>query len=91
MPGDPAAIYSQSAKDAAAYLQSEEWRRKNARRFELIQKKNRSGLSLEEAREFDELQAEACHLLRTAFPAAPLDSDRLEAIERRLALLSRSV
>ena len=70
---------------APATLASAEWHQKNARRFELIQKKNRQGLSPQELAEFEQLQAEAFDLVRVAFSPPPFDVERLDRIEQRLA------
>jgi hypothetical protein len=74
-----------SQQAARETLQGAEWAQKNARRFELIQKKNRQGLPPKELAEFEQLQAEAFELLRLAFPPPPLDTERLDRFEQRLA------
>jgi len=63
---------------------SEEWRRKNARRIDLIHKKNRDGLTDEEMAEFKTLQQGLFAYLETLYPRPPLDLEKMEALARCL-------
>jgi len=69
---------------ALAYLQGDEWREKNARRAQLIDKKIKGQLSAAEDTELDGLQNELSALLEVAHPQPCFDSDKLEAIKERL-------
>ena len=67
------------------HVDSEEFGRINVRRFELIQKKNRGGLSDGERAELDRLEEVVDTVVNRAYPRTPFDWDRLRKIEERLA------
>src|SRR5262245_58052839 len=60
-----------------AYLQSEEWQRKNARRIALIKRKVQGRLSEEEEAELVRLQEESSAVVNRAHPLPQFDAARL--------------
>ncbi len=73
-----------SQTDNGAPKLSEEWRRKNERRINLIQKKYREGLTAEEKTELEILQKTVVAQIEALYPRPPLDWEKLEALEREL-------
>ena len=69
---------------ALNYLHSDEWQQKNDRRVQLIGKKVKGVLPQAEEAELEQLQQELSALLRVAHPQPAFDSDKLEAIKKRL-------
>lgn len=63
---------------------SDAWKLKNARRIELIRKKNRGGLSPAESTEFEQLQRGVLAERDAAFPRPSPDTERLDRLEQRL-------
>jgi len=65
------------------------WGLMNRGRAELIRKKNRQGLTVEEeAAEYERLQGLSQSALEKAFPGAPVDEARLDRMEARLRTAS---
>src|SRR5207249_2022967 len=68
------------------------WDAINRRRYELIQKKNRGGLSADEFAEFTRLQEDFFAHLDRKFPRRVIDEEELKELEVRLwaSIFSRS-
>ena len=60
------------------------WDSMNVRRAELIRKKNRDGLTVEEHSELDRLQALSLGTVERSFERPPLDWDRLRRLEESI-------
>ncbi len=60
---------------------TEAWGEMNRRRMVLIRKKNREGLSGEDQREYEGLQALSYAALQERFPVPPLDEQRLSTLK----------
>ena len=71
--------------DGFPEVNTPEWDVMNRRRFELIQKKHREGLSPEEQAEYERLQGRTAAALAKAFPPDAAFSERLARIQTRLA------
>ncbi len=78
----PAAAHVHGA--SLALMPQEEFDRKNERRFVLIQRKHRGGLSSEEEAELQQLQKELRAHVDARFPLPPVDPELLQALTRKL-------
>jgi hypothetical protein len=76
-------VMEERAEGVLDLIDTEAWSQMNRRRTELIRKKNREGLSGEDQREYDGLQALSYAAIQERFPAPPLDEHRLSTLKSR--------
>jgi hypothetical protein len=78
-------VIEERAERFCDLIGTEAWGEMNRRRMELIRRKNREGLSGEDQREYEGLQALSYAALQERFPAPPLDEQRLLILKARSA------